>query len=286
MRPVVVLVAAAAMAVLAGACSRGGDSSVAADAVATVGRHTLTQAEIRATIPGGTNAGDSAALANAYIRNWIDEHLIEEIAARDVDMDEIQRLTDDYRRRLITTYYRREMAQRADAVELSEDSIRAYYDAHSSGFVLERPLVKGIYLKVADNSPELARLKRFYRSDRPVDLDRLESAAASTALHYDYFRDRWVDWEQIENRIPADFQGGGDAFLRAGRPLDFSAGGYTYLLSVSDYLPTGSAMPYEAARPIIRERLLNRLRRVYDERLRNELYQRALDDGTLILHNR
>lgn len=42
-------------------------------------------------------------------------------------------------------------------------------------------------------------------------------------------------------------------------------------------------MPYEAARPLVRDRLLNIRRRAYDTRLLNDLYQRALDDETLTI---
>ncbi len=65
--------------------------------------------------------------------------------------------------------------------------------------------------------------------------------------------------------------------------LETESQGFIYLLSVSDYLPAGSVMPYEAARPLVRDRLLNIRRRAYDTRLLNDLYQRALDDETLTI---
>ena len=43
---------------------------------------------------------------------------------------------------------------------LPEDSLRAYYDRHPDEFTLERPLVRGIYLKVPSDAPNLGTLRR------------------------------------------------------------------------------------------------------------------------------
>ncbi len=275
-----ILQTVAACAALAASACTGGDVQDTTDAVAIVGQEILTISEIRNHTPAALGNSDSAAFARAYIRNWVDRKLISEVAAADVDMNEIDRLTNEYREELIMNEYRREMIRRADNTEITSDSLHAYFDSHRSEFVLERPMVKGVYLKVPDDFHKLAELKRLYRSTRPADVDKLEKAATN-AIHYDYFRDRWVDWEQIESRIPASFNEGAETFLRSGRPLEVSAGGFTYLLSITEYLPAGAPMPFEAAMPIVRDRLLNSVRRRYDTRLRSELEERALTRGLL-----
>lgn len=278
------LTVALAGVLFVGGCRGGDDVTVPADAVATVGSQTLTRDELQRNIPSGLSADDSTALARAYVRDWIDQRLIEQVAARDVDIEEIDRLTADYRRELIMSRYRHEMARRADTGEFAEDSLRAYYDAHGRDFTLERPLMQGIYLKVADEAPQLRVLRRLYKSDRPVDLDRLEKEAPAAASHYDYFRDRWVDWEQIENRIPADFSAADVAAIAAGQPFELSTGGFTYLLKISDVIPAGHIMPYETARPLVRERMLTARRRAFDMQLRNDLYESALASGQLVVY--
>lgn len=272
---------AAACLLLSAGCTGGAESTLPDDVIVAVGSDVLTLSELRNAVPAGLSADDSTAYAQAYIRNWTDRKLIANVAAREVDLNEIENLVNEYREELIMNRYRREMVRRADNAEFSIDSLRAYYESHREEFVLERPIVRGVYLKVPDGSAKLAQIKRLYTSTRPVDVDRLDHAANSEAVHFDYFRDRWVDWDQIENRIPYEFAGGASAFLQSGRPLEVSSGGYTYLLSVSDYMLPGQPMPFEAAQPVVRDRLLNALRRRYDTQLRHELEERALATGLL-----
>ncbi len=266
-----------AAALLTAACSRGGSVSIPADTLATCGNACLTRTELLRSMPAGLSSDDSTVFARAYIRNWLEGQLIASVAVDEIDMDEIDRLTEEYRQSLITAQYRRTMARQASDGIFSPDTVRAYYDAHQADFAIERPLVKGVYLKVPQDARELPTLRRLYKSERSVDIDKLDKAAIGSAIHYDYFRDRWVDQEQIENRVPADIS----ASLAAHKPVDITSGGFVYLLSINDYLPAGSTMPYEAAVPLIRERLLTQRRIAYDEQLRNELLARAIADGTV-----
>lgn len=265
---------------LTGACA-GSDSALPDDTVVVVGSDALTRSQLRAAMPGGLSPDDSTAFAQAYISNWVDRKLISNVAAAEIDMTEIDRLVDEYREELIMNRYRREMVRRADNNEFHPDSLLNYYRTHLSDFTLSQPLVKGIYLKVPDDSPELTRLKRLYKSSSPADMDRLENLASNNAIHFDLFTDRWIEWEQIEARIPTDFPEGAATFLSRGQPFEMSAGGFTYLLKVTDYLLPGSPMPYEAASSIVMDRMRNSYRRAFDSQLRRELEERALRTGRL-----
>lgn len=256
-----------------------GDKTSDADVVAQVGESVLTNDELVRAVPGGLSPEDSTSFVRSYVTDWVERHLISDYASDGIDMDEINHLTDDYRRNLITIAYRRKVFE-SMAESVADDSIKAYYDAHRQDFVLERPLVKGVYLKVRDDAKNLSTLRRLYRSARPEDIDRLEKEILESTIHYDYFRDKWIDWEQIETRIPYQF-GDDDTWLKSNYTLDYTAGGYTYLLAISEFLPSGSPMPIETARAEIINRLLNSRRREFDRELTRRLYNEALKAGKL-----
>ena len=270
------------VAMLSYACGSDGEAVYPPGTVVAVGSEFLGADEVAASVPVGLAEADSVAVANAFVRHWIDTKLVERVAQEEIDMEEIDRLTRRYRDDLIMSQYRRAMATQATDGIFSEDSLLAYYNAHKEDFVLERPLIKGIYLKVPDDASNLRLLRQLYNSDKARDMDRLEKAATSSAIHYDYFRQKWVDWEQIETKIPLDFTASDMQNLRQGKPIDFHSQGFVYLLSVNDFLPAGSLMPFEAARLLVRERLLSRKRKLYDTQLRDELYHSAVDKGIVV----
>ncbi len=266
---------------LCASCKSNGSEADTADALVMVGNATLSRQDLTAVMPSGVSSDDSVKYARAYIKSWITNQLVRQVAASEIDMTEIDKMVEQYRDELIMWEYGKQMYESHADLKIPEDSIRAFYDANKDEFVLSRPMVKGVYLKVASDAQNLPAMRKLYRSNRPADIDQLDKLGTSGAVHYDYFRDRWVDWEQIESRIPYDFGPSGDAYLRSHKPLDFTHGGFTYLLDVTEVLHSGQTMPYEAARELIEDRLEFRNKRSYDDQLKRNLYENALEVGKI-----
>ena len=54
----------------------------------------------------------------------------------------------------------------------------------------------------------LENVRKWYRSDKDTDIELLEKAnIKDDDILYEYFRDNWVKWEQIESRVPHNFSG-------------------------------------------------------------------------------
>lgn len=271
---------ALAVIVALGACSHK-EPELKPGEIARIGGETLTETELMKATPAGLAEVDSVAFVDAYINSWIADRLISHEAARLIkDTEEIDRLTEQYRRDLIMWEYRN-MAVNADPeLQLTDDDIRGYYEAHPSQMKLDAPMVRGIYIKMESDDPELNTVRRLYASEQQSDIDRLEKVGLKSAIHYDYFRDKWIPAEQITTKIPAEINAGN---MRKGMKYEFERDGFTYLLSISDLLPTGATMPVEAAEPRIRETLDAMRRANLDAKLLGRLRSRALENGTLQL---
>lgn len=273
--------AAFAIVILVSGCHSNPKVKNDGQLLAVVGNSRLSRADLANALPRGLASADSARYADAYIRRWIESNLVSEIAVTEIETGDIDRMVNDYRNQLIEMEYRRRMAQTHTPSTFPEDSLKAYYQENKEDFVIERPLVQGIYLKVPDNAPNLNLIRRLYRSDLREDIDRLEKEVLNMAIHYDYFRDKWVDWDQIERHIPFDFGSKPDAFLKGRDHFETTAGGFVYLLDIKDVLPTGSIMPYDNAKIPITERLAARVMADYDSKLMTNLYNRSLADGKI-----
>lgn len=274
---------AASIVISLAGCVTHGNGTDDVQPIAMVGASVLTKDQLSKAMPGGLNRADSSRFASAYIRRWIDSRLISDIAASEIDMSEIDRLVEDYRNDLIEMEYRRQMFESHINATFPDDSLRKYYNEHAGDFILERPMIQGIYLKVPDDAKNLQTIRRLYRSDNQADIDKLEKEVLASAIHYDYFRDKWIDWEQIESRIPYDFGDDAASFLRKHDHFETTAGGFAYLLGIKDILPAGTQMPFDNAKPLIAERMTARLRQTYDATLLSDLYKNALEKGRIQL---
>lgn len=264
-------------------CSEKHDAVADGQALARVGSSVLTRTDLIKAMPGGLSQADSVRYAGLFIKKWIDTRLISDIASSEINMSDIDRLVEDYRNKLIALEYKKRMFDSHAAVEFSDDTLRNYYVIHNDDFMLERPMLKGLYLKVPDDAPNLSVIRRLYRSDNQADLDRLEKEVLTSAIHYDYFHDKWIDWEQIELHVPYDFGSDPDAFLKGRDHFETTAGGFVYLVDIEDVLPTGAHMPFDNAKRLIAERLTARARQAYESTLMSNLYDKSLKEGKIEL---
>ncbi|MDE6276763.1 MAG: peptidyl-prolyl cis-trans isomerase [Muribaculaceae bacterium] len=283
-RLLLALASGAALLLTEGCSGSGGnaygkDVEETAPMLARVGRERLTLEDVSREMPGGLTPEDSVKFVKGYVYSWVETRLLSAMAPEDLDMAEIDRLVEDYRSSLIAEAYRRKIAEDGSSTSFSEDSMRVWYEGHKADFKLREPLVKGVYVKLPEKTSNLGTIRKLMRSDKTEDIDMLEKEVLrSQAIHYDYFRERWVDWDQIEVRIPYAF-GSAESFLKPGRFLETSSGGHTYLLRITEVAPKGSIMPYEAARDDVRERLLAERRKQTDAAFRADLLERALATG-------
>lgn len=245
------------------------------DVAARVGSVSLTDAEIAQVIPSGLSQEDSLERVNQYVDSWISNRIVSEVAAKNIrNGEEIERMVDDYRRQLIMMEYRRQMVSRDTALAVTSALIQDYYEAHSAEMKLREPMVKGVFVAMSAQSPLLRSVRKLYQSEKADDIEKLEKITLTEAMGYDYFRDRWLPWSQVADKLP-----GKPVMPAKGAHIELTEDGITYLLYVTQTLGAGERMPLEAAEPHIR-RTLEGLRQVeLDRRLRNELYQKSLKSG-------
>ena len=91
-------------------------------------------------------------------------------------------------------------------------------------------------------------------------MENIEKYCLQNATIYDYFYDKWVDFDQVMGNIPIRLTNE-DAFLKANKHIEVSDSLYCYLLNIKEFLPKGDVAPFEYASPQIIEMMIN-LRKV------------------------
>lgn len=246
--------------------------------------HSLTQVEI-AALTNGLRSEDSARVAEAYIRQWA-EDLLEYDAAKKVESKEIERMVEDYRRSLYVHEYEENLIAQRMPKHVEDSLVMAFYATHSSRFVLDETIVKGMLLVVPLGAPNMDELKR--QMAKPFDdenLEQIEKYAYNYATGYELFLEEWKNARQILLRMPlsdANLQ----RQLNQKRQIVMEDSVNTYLLQVTDVHMKGTEMPLDYARTKIEQILLNERRVEFLEQERDKLYHKALQQNKLIRYEK
>ena len=213
----------------------------------------LLKSDLEKAFKKGLNKEDSIKFAENFKDNWIRENLLFDKAERNVnDIDKIEKNVEEYRRHLIVFQYEKQLINEKLNNEISEEELQSFYELYGKNFVLSSPIIKGLFLKIPVNAPQLAEVKKWVKKITPETLEKLEKYTLQNAIVYEYFSDRWVDLDDIMVNIPYVMTNS-NKFLKEKKFLEVTEGDYWYYLSIDAYELQGASQPFEFARTRIKD---------------------------------
>ncbi|GHU59766.1 hypothetical protein FACS189411_16930 [Bacteroidia bacterium] len=253
--------------------------------LAKVKDRSLTRDEVERIIPKGSSPADSLLIAESYVKKWVKDALVYEVALRNLSDEkaEIDQLVDDYRYSLLRYRYQERLIKEKLSANIRESDKINYYEEYQKKFTLDNGLIKGLFLKIPLDAPGLSDVKTWYKSSSLESLEKIEKYSVQNAIFYDYFYDKWVDIDDVVSNIPIHLSDARN-FLRSNKSMDVSDSSYCYLLNIKEYLPAGTIAPYEYAEPRIVEMLLNQRKMNFLKNFEDELYEDAVKSGDVVFN--
>ena len=257
------------------------NAEIAADKnmIIQVGDTVLMLSDVENSIPSGLSEEDSITMFNAIVQSWVKNELLSKMVdIPAADKMQIDRKVAEYRNALILERFLNSKGD--DGNDVDERVIRKYYEDNKHEMKLDAPIVKGIFVKVSDLDSRIGDIRRWMMISSSNSIDNLEKYGLKRALQYEYFKDRWVNWSEIAEMIPYRFYDS-DAFLNSTKDFETNYGGEVYFLHISDYLPSGSEIPFEYAKTKIKEILRREHRELYKKQLMKSLLDKAQKDNKI-----
>lgn len=251
-----------------------------ADVLVKVKDRTLTRSEITNLIPRGISSADSLLLAESFVNKWVKDALVYNVALRNLgdEKEEVDKLVEEYRHSLVRYRYQEQLIRERLSAEFRESDKLSYYEQNQKKFVLDKALIKGLFLKIPLDAPGLTNVKEWAKSTSEASLEKIEKYSVQNASIYDYFYDKWVDFDQVMDNIPVHVASPNE-YLKVNKFVEASDSTYCYLLNIKEYLPVGSVAPYDYAGPQIIEMLTNLRKVEFLKKFEDELYNDAIRSG-------
>ena len=256
-----------------------------------VGGNVLYVSDVDANTLLGLSPGDSVIAAEHYIRTWINDQLLFDVASQNIsNKEEIEKMVANYRRSLIIYQYQEQLINEKLDKEITEDMLFRYYEANRDRFILERPLVKGVFLKIPRSAPQIQSAIGWCKkitADKEIDSDnieRIEKYCIQSSAVYEFFVDNWIDFNELVGNWPVNYRNEKEV-LKVNRYIEQQDSSFYYFLNITDYLLAGDRTPFEYAQPVVREILLNQKKMEFLTKTETDLYDRALNRGQIIFYN-
>ena len=228
---------------------------------------------------------DSVAAVKKYIRSWATDILLYEKAEKNIDNEaEITKLIENYRRSLLIYEYQLQLVKERLNNSISSEEIKTFYANNSDLFVLKGALIKGLFLKVPNQAPDLNALRSLVMP-KNKNMDKIESLSIKNAATiFDYFNETWRPLADYLRKSPIRVEP--KEVLKYHSFFEGRDSSFTYFLAVHDYKIDGELQPLDYVEGKIREILLEQKKNNFLKRFSNELFEDGVKSGKVKLYEK
>lgn len=254
--------------------------------VASVNDVNLTESELLYHLPEGLSEEDSLKFVESYTDKWIQEQVVYQKAMEVLpeNSQNVDFQLEEYKRSLlIYTYEQYYIQDRLDtAVPMAE--IQAYYDENYEDFILKDYIVKAVYAKYTENTPDLESVNQWYKLKQEEDWINFQSHANLYCVKFFNDTSNWVFFDDVLNEIPlTDINK--ETFIRKKKSITFEDEGMVYYLNIIDSKLQDEVSPVEFEYDKIRGIILNIRMNELRKELKNELYKDAQSANIITIYN-
>jgi len=245
----------------------------------------LYLSDISQVIPDNKSREDSIMIAKNYVKNWIKKQLLLTKAESNLPKDrgDIERQIEEYRASLLIYKYQQQYIDQKLDTAIQQKDIEDYYNQNKSNFILDEHLVKVLFIKLPNNSPNIENVKKWYKSGEEEDISRLEDYCYQYAEKFDDFNNNWVIFKNLMNKITYQIDNP-STFLQYNKNIEKQDSLYKYFIRINDYKLKGSSAPMPYVKDKIETLLLNKRKHQLLESLENDIYNEALNRNEFIIY--
>jgi len=278
------LLAAALVLCLIMACNHF-ETRKAEKPVARVGEVYLYPSEIKELFSTKTTPNDSILILKNYVDKWVKKQLLLQKAELNLteDQKDVSNQIDEYRSSLLIFKYEQSLIlQKLDTV-ITQEEIEAYYNENPSNFILDRNLVKALFVKLPRSTPDVDQFRRLYVSDKEEDMQQLENYCYQYATQFDFFNDSWVNFTLIQAELPQKVWSP-EKSLKWYKRIEQKDSVYNYFVYIRDNRVEGETAPIDYVADNIKSIIMNKRKVKFITDMENDIFNDALSKGEFTIY--
>lgn len=242
--------------------------------------------DLRQIINKGTTKNDSLNLVNAYIDQWQRQQVLLQNAQGNatIDIEQINKQIQDYKNSLIIYEFEKSIINEKLDTLVSEKEIADYYKEHEQIFILKRPIFKVSFIALKEDTPELNRVKKWFRSNDLRDHDLLMQYCQTYSTNFSLNDTSWYYLEELSKKIPIG-QIDENNYRNYGQIFNISENNKIYLIILHDSKFKDNQSPLDIERNNIRNLIVNQRKILLINKEEQNLINKARSKNKIEVYN-
>lgn len=246
--------------------------------VAVAGDETLYKNQLSGIVPEGIKGKDSLIIIKKWIDNWVLEQLLLQKAEENLkdELKDFEKQLSDYRKSLLIFTYENELAKNLTDTSISSTQIRAYYDGNKENFLLNDNIIRVNYIITSVKGSDAGKLKRWISSTKDADKTQLADYCSNSAFKCFVEDSMWIKLSDLQKDVPINPQND-EQYMTKGKIIELKDSSLLYIMYIKDAKQRRETAPLEEVKDNIKSILLNKRKLDFIEKMRQDLYNEALE---------
>ncbi|NJC26428.1 hypothetical protein [Neolewinella antarctica] len=243
--------------------------------VARVHQKELRLSELSGMFPRDATRQDSQLIVQSFASRWTKDASMEWEAERNLPADlNIDRLVRDYRASLVSSHYEEALVGAKLDSAITQDQLTTYYEENKQRYLLERPIVRCLLLRVPYPLQEEAELQALWNNGKITDTMALANYGERFAEVALLKPDDWYSLDDIITQLPK----GVLTVKNVNHKKEFSLqeGSYRYYYRLLEVKPRLEVAPLSYVEDQARSMMIQNRKLDVLEQAREDIYQREL----------
>ncbi len=246
--------------------------------IARVGNQYLYAKDLEGIATAGLSAEDSTERTSRFVNSWIKKQLLISEAATKIEFDEaeIERKILDYRYSLMGYEYQSYYINQNLDLEVSDEEIANYYNENLDNFALKQNIIRGRFIKLPIGAPKSDKVKSLMYSNKPENIEELNSYALSFAASYQLNDSVWMVFDEVIKNTPLAEIPNKIQYLQNNKYIETADLQFKYFIKIDEYRISDNISPLEFVKENVKHIIINKRKVELAKKLEEEVYERAI----------
>ncbi|RZT93436.1 hypothetical protein EV201_2598 [Ancylomarina subtilis] len=262
--------------ILLGFISCNSNNNIDNPTVAKVDDSYLYLNKIRELVPNNISKEDSLRIAQNYVHQWIKKQLL--VAKAELNLSEkdqdVEEMVEDFRSSLIIHKYQQHLIEQKLDTVVTHAEIDKYYRDYPGNFLLNRNIVKAVYIKIPKPLPQAKKIKQIYKLKKDEDWEKLEDYCFQNATKFDNFSEQWIYSQNLLSQTPIKIKDE-DSFLRRNKYFETEDSTFHYFINIQDYKLKKEIAPLSFVDEDIRKIIINKRKIQFIKNMEESIFKDA-----------
>ncbi len=220
---------------------------------------------------------DSIKRVESYMKNWVKKQLLIAEAANKIEFDEaeIERRVLDYRYALMVYEYEKYYINQELSKTVTVEEVEQYYHEHRENFELKQNIIRGIFVKIPKEAPNVSKVRRLIRSKTTKNREELKSYCFQFANSYSLEDSTWVNFDEIIQNTPLIGIPNKVQYLSNHKNIETEDENFFYFFNIYDYRISQDLSPLEFVKDDIENIIINKRKIQLANQLEEDIYERG-----------